>query len=107
MKKMDISSKNNLKKLIDDADAAIVVTNKACGIVGNTRIVCSMLTMIVRQLKFECNIPQEMIKQAFRLGTLSEKELLNEAKDILGKENNEFKEVIDALNKLNELIDKL
>ena len=48
-----------------------------------------------------------MIKQAFRLGTLSEKELLNEAKDILGKENNEFKEVIDALNKLNELIDKL
>ena len=107
MKKMDISSKNNLKKLIDDADAAIVVTNNACGIVGNTRMVCSMLTMIVRQLKFECNIPRELIEQAFKLGMLSNKELLNEVKDVLGKGNNEFKEVIDTLNKLDELIDKL
>ena len=104
---MDISSKNNLKKLIDDADAAIVVTNNACGIVGNTRMVCSMLTMIVRQLKFECNIPRELIEQAFKLGMLSNKELLNEVKDVLGKGNNEFKEVIDTLNKLDELIDKL
>lgn len=107
MKKMDISSKTKLKELIDNADDAIVVTNNACGIVGNTRMVCSMLTMIVRQLKWECNIPQKLIEQAFKLGMLSDKELLNEAKDILGKDNNEFKEVIDALNKLNELIDKL
>ena len=107
MKKIDISSKTKLKELIDDADAAIVVTNNACGIVGNTRIVCFMLTMLVRQLKFECNIPRELIEQAFKLGMLSNKELLNEAKDILSKDNNEVKEIIDALNKLDELIDKL
>ena len=107
MKKMDISSKTKLKELIDDADAAIVVTNNACGIVGNTRMVCSMLTMIVRQLKFECNIPRELIERAFKLGMLSDKELLNEVKDVLSKGNNEFKEFIDTLNKLDELIDKL
>ena len=66
MKKIDISSKTKLKELINDADATIVVTNNACGIVGNTRMVCSMLTMLVRQLKFECNIPRELIEQAFK-----------------------------------------
>ena len=107
MKKMDMYSKSKLKELIDNADVAMVVTDKAAGVVGSTPNVCSMLSMLVRQLRFECKIPLAIIEEAFKLGTCSEKEVLNEARSALQKEINKSKELSEVLNKLEEIVDKL
>ena len=83
---------------------AILFTNKRIMIAGNRAHLLNALTMILKKMREETGIPEELLKNAFELSKKSDSEFEEQAKAVDEKKfDNEIEKIEKLLNLLKEI----
>lgn len=83
---------------------AILFTNKGIKIAGNRAHLLTALTMILKKMREETGIPEELLKNAFELSKKSDSEFEEQAKAVDEKnDENKIEKIEKLLNLLKEI----